>query len=205
MEWVTRQARERGRAVIPPPRAATVGGGGGYGGYGAASGGSPAARGGSLGQHRDRTGWLAAAEAVFRSLRGWSGRRRYYSDRNGNAGGGWQDFGARRGRGWREHAGGGSGGGISLTVGTLSGAGVIAANGGAGNGLGGGGGGGRIAITYTTSAFSGLMSAYGGGGYAWGGAGTIYTKANSKAWGQVLVDNGGQGGNQYKLDFDRHH
>ena len=64
-----------------------------------------------------------------------------------------------------------------LTVGTLAGSGVIAANGGAGNGLGGGGGGGRIAITYTANAFSGLMSAYGGGGYAWGGAGTIYTKA----------------------------
>ena len=91
--------------------------------------------------------------------------------------------------------GGGSGGGILLAAGTLTGSGVIAANGGAGNGLGGGGGGGRIAITYNTSAFSGLVSAYGGsGGYAWGGAGTIYTKANKQSWGQVLVDNGGRAG-----------
>ncbi len=91
-------------------------------------------------------------------------------------------------------AGGGSGGSLYLTVGTLAGSGSIDASGGAGNGLGGGGGGGRIAVTYTVNAFSGLMSAYGGGGYAWGGAGTIYTKANSQSWGQVLVDNGGQAG-----------
>jgi hypothetical protein len=38
------------------------------------------------------------------------------------------------------------------------------------------------------------VSAYGGGGYAWGGAGTVYTKANSQSWGQVLVDNGGRAG-----------
>ncbi len=91
-------------------------------------------------------------------------------------------------------AGGGSGGSIYLTVGTLAGAGVISANGGAGNALGGGGGGGRVAITYTVNAFSGLMSAYGGGGYATGGAGTIYTKASSQSTGQVSVDNGGQSG-----------
>src|ERR1039458_10620289 len=90
--------------------------------------------------------------------------------------------------------GGGSGGGITLSVGTLSGAGVIAANGGTGNGLGGGGGGGRISITYTANAFSGLLSAYGGGGYAWGGAGTIYTKANNQSWGQMMADNGGHAG-----------
>jgi hypothetical protein len=41
--------------------------------------------------------------------------------------------------------GGGAGGSIYLTAGTLAGAGVISANGGAGGGLGGGGGGGRIA------------------------------------------------------------
>ncbi|HVM50114.1 MAG TPA: carboxypeptidase-like regulatory domain-containing protein [Candidatus Acidoferrum sp.] len=92
------------------------------------------------------------------------------------------------------NAGGGAGGGIMLTVGTLAGSGVIAANGGAGNGLGGGGGGGRIVVNYTKLAFDGLMTAYGGNGYNRGGAGTIYTKPNSAAWGQVLVDNGGQAG-----------
>ena len=61
--------------------------------------------------------------------------------------------------------GGGSGGSIYLRVGTLTGSGVISANGGAGNSWGGGGGGGRIAVVYGANRFSGLMSAYGGGGY----------------------------------------
>jgi hypothetical protein len=170
-----------------------VGGGGGYGGYGAASGGSPAARGGS------------SSSTVTDGGLG-SGGGNYSSTYAGGPGGGGITLtvtgtlevdgriSALGGAAVGANMGGGSGGGISLTVGTLSGAGVIAADGGAGNGLGGGGGGGRIAITYTANAFSGLMSAYGGGGYAWGGAGTIYTKANSKAWGQVLADNGGRAG-----------
>src|ERR1017187_10415580 len=102
---------------------------------------------------------------------------------------------ASGGAGNSPSAGGGSGGSIFLTVGTLAGLGVIAANGGAGNDWGGGGGGGRIAIIYGSCGFSGLVSAYGGGGYAAGGAGTIYTKLNSQsASAQVLVDNGGQAG-----------
>jgi hypothetical protein len=170
-----------------------VGGGGGYGGNGAASGGSPAARGGN------GSGTVTATAAG-------SGGGSYPNYLVSGPGGG--DIAlnvtgtllvdgrisAAGGAGVSANAGGGSGGGISLTVGTLSGSGVIAANGGAGSGLGGGGGGGRIAINYTTSAFSGVLSAYGGGGYAWGGAGTIYTKANNRAWGQVLVDNGGRAG-----------
>ncbi len=91
-------------------------------------------------------------------------------------------------------AGGGSGGSLILNVGTLAGAGVIAANGGAGNSLGGGGGGGRIAITYNGYAFAGNVSAYGGPGFVAGGAGTIYTKANSQSNGRVVLDNGGQSG-----------
>ena len=47
---------------------------------------------------------------------------------------------AAGGAGVSANAGGGAGGGINLNVGTLAGSGVIAANGGAGNGLGGGGG-----------------------------------------------------------------
>jgi hypothetical protein len=89
-------------------------------------------------------------------------------------------------------AGAGSGGTVFLTVGTLSGAGVISANGGAGNGLGGGGGGGRIALYYGANSFSGRLSAYGGAGtIGSGGAGTIYTKANTQTTVLVLVDNGG--------------
>jgi hypothetical protein len=97
--------------------------------------------------------------------------------------------------------GGGSGGSVSLTAGTLVGAGSISANGGAGNELGGGGGGGCIALQYGVNAFEGIMSAYGGGGYAWGGAGTIYTKANSQNMGQLVVDNGGQLGTNTPIAY----
>jgi len=106
---------------------------------------------------------------------------------------------AAGGAGNSPSAGGGSGGSIFLTVGTLSGSGVIAANGGAGNDSGGGGGGGRIAIVYGAYDFSGVVSAYGGSGYAAGGAGTIYTKANSQSWGLVVADNGGQAGTNTTL------
>src|ERR1019366_3200901 len=90
--------------------------------------------------------------------------------------------------------GGGSGGSIYLTVGTLGGSGTISANGGTGVFQGGGGGGGRIAVLYSVYDFSGLVSAYGGGGYNIGGAGTIYTKANNQQWGLIVADNGGQAG-----------
>lgn len=94
--------------------------------------------------------------------------------------------------------GGGSGGSIYLTVGTLNGAGRIAANGGQGLGNvsighpGGGGGGGRVAIYYGTNNFSGNVTALGGD--AWdtpGGAGTILRKRAADAFAQVLIDNGG--------------
>ena len=97
-----------------------------------------------------------------------------------------------------EGSGGGAGGSVWLTVGTLTGAGTISANGGMGSGFGlyggGGGGGGRIAVQYGMDLFFGVTSARGGSGSAWGGAGTIYTKANSQSWGQVVADNGGQAG-----------
>jgi len=91
--------------------------------------------------------------------------------------------------------GGGSGGSISLTVGTLVGAGVISADGGNGEirsgGGGGGGGGGRIAICYNTNDFAGTISAQGGSGYEYGGAGTIYTKLPNQTWGNLKLDNEG--------------
>jgi hypothetical protein len=95
-------------------------------------------------------------------------------------------------------SGGGSGGSVWLTVGTLTGGGSISANGGMGNGFGstggGGGGGGRIAIEYGSYVFFGAATARGSSGSAWGGAGTIYTKASNQSWGQVLADHGGQVG-----------
>ncbi len=77
-------------------------------------------------------------------------------------------------------AGGGAGGGIYIEAVTVSGSGIISANGGrAGTfGANGGGGGGRIALITITNNFTGILSVAGGegsGGIGIGGvAGTIY-------------------------------
>ena len=72
-------------------------------------------------------------------------------------------------------SGGGAGGSIGVVAHTLSGAGVLTANGGAGgrssHGTGGGGGGGRICAHYEVIAFTGTAVA--NGGYTGGEAGTI--------------------------------
>jgi hypothetical protein len=100
-----------------------------------------------------------------------------------------------------EAAGGGSGGSIWLTTGTLNGSGEITANGGLGgngtnasNNHAGGGGGGRIAIYYTTNNLSqGQLSATGGTPYGSpanrGGAGTIFLKQDSQTNGELIIDN----------------
>lgn len=89
--------------------------------------------------------------------------------------------------------GGGAGGSIWLDAGTLAGAGSITANGGTGGNNGGGGGGGKIALTYTTRTHNGTVTAYGSSGStATNGkaaAGTIYTKAASQSYGDLLIDN----------------
>ena len=177
-----------------------VGGGGGYGGYGAV-GGNPGY-------------WVAYGGVTHGSLTTptdlGAGGGSYYSYCLGGYGGGavrmnvsgtlWLDgkISADGGAGLSEGGGGGSGGSVWLTVGTLTGAGTISANGGMGNGSGlaggGGGGGGRIAVQYGMNLFFGATSARGGSGAGIGGAGTVYTTANNSAWGQVLVDNGGQSG-----------
>jgi hypothetical protein len=179
----------------------SVGGGGGYGGFGAASGGTARALGGS-------TYGLATAP-VDRGSGGGS----YSTSAPGGAGGGAirmnvtgalllnGRISANGGAGVGQGTGGGSGGSVWLTAGTLAGMGTISANGGDGNELGGGGGGGCIAIQYSVNAFEGSMSAYGGGGYATGGAGTIYTKANNQAMGQILVDNGGRYGTNTPIAY----
>lgn len=99
-----------------------------------------------------------------------------------------------------DNAGGGSGGSVWLTVGTLAGNGAIAANGGYGEWVeGGGGGGGRIAVQYSANTFSGAITAYGNSGNQRGGAGTIYTRKQGAAYGQLLVNNGGTWGNYTPL------
>ncbi len=88
--------------------------------------------------------------------------------------------------------GGGSGGSLWLAAHSLTGTGLISANGGAANVLsGGGGGGGRIALYFKTNAFKGVVSARGGAGANYGGAGTIYLQASNSPSSQVIVDNGG--------------
>src|SRR5436189_3133 len=81
------------------------------------------------------------------------------------------------------------GGRLWITAAGLAGNGSITANGGrsfSGYGTGGGGGGGRLALYYTNNSFAGLMGAAGGFGAQYGGAGTIYTKASSQTWGELL-------------------
>src|SRR5207253_1813637 len=78
---------------------------------------------------------------------------------------------------------------------TISGAGNISANGGAGElPDGGGGGGGRIAIYYVTNNFTGSISAFGGAGANYGGAGTIYKRSTNDLTGQLFIINGGKSG-----------
>ena len=177
-----------------------VGGGGGYGGYGASGGGTPYAYGG-------RTYGSATEPTAIGS--GGGGPSSVYRLPMGGAGGGAIGLTVTGtlqvdGRisalglaGSGPSTGGGSAGSIYLRVGTLTGSGVISANGGAGNFWGGGGGGGRIAIVYKANDFSGRMSAYGGAGYSAGGAGTIYMRPAILPAGSnplMVVDNGGQAG-----------
>ena len=90
--------------------------------------------------------------------------------------------------------GGGSGGGIRLDVDTLSGAGLLAANGGDKSNGSASGGGGRVAIYYTTNQDFDLLNrvkVHGGsaGGNA-GAVGTIYLKVAGKLARLVLATHG---------------
>ena len=87
-------------------------------------------------------------------------------------------------------AGGGSGGAVWIQAGTLSGNGLIHANGGSSE-FAGGGAGGRITFDYTTSSFSGTAQAYGGAGVTQsGGPGTIYWTPENR----LTIDNANQNG-----------
>ena len=91
------------------------------------------------------------------------------------------------------YAGGGSGGALWLTTGSLSGRGSITANGGAGVN-GGGGGGGRIAVELAANSFIGDLQSFGASGHQRGGAGSIFMKTNGVTTGLVRIDNGGNAG-----------
>ena len=103
-------------------------------------------------------------------------------------------IGATGGPAIGNNSGGGSGGSIWVTVGTLSGSGDISADGGNGDAYGGGGGGGHIALYSANNVFVGAIYAQGGAGHQTGGAGTIYTKASAQALGEVLIYNPGTNG-----------
>jgi hypothetical protein len=94
-------------------------------------------------------------------------------------------------------AGGGSGGGVRISTGTLvgTGTGAIQAKGGdstaACGGRGGGGGGGRIALNYTTDSYTGgiqmlSLVASGGIGTANGTSGSIQLKPTKLGWSGVV-------------------
>jgi len=95
----------------------------------------------------------------------------------------------------------GSGGSIWLDVGTLRGAGSVAANGGNGHASYSltGSGGGRVAIYYADASGFDLNRVYAYGGvagydnYGAGGAGTIYLKNKNEVLGRVIVNNSPRG------------
>ncbi|HEY9172944.1 MAG TPA: hypothetical protein VI136_11715, partial [Verrucomicrobiae bacterium] len=98
-------------------------------------------------------------------------------------------------------AGGGAGGSIRLSVGTLAGSGEVSANGGVAHPPNGGGGaGGRIAIHYATNSFLGTVTAFGGTGFQNGAAGSFFQLANGAALAQIIVDNNGSPGTNTFLD-----
>ena len=98
-------------------------------------------------------------------------------------------------------AGGGSGGSVWITCGSLAGEGTISANGATcGQSYwanGGGGGGGRVAVYYNAEAFTGNVQAVGGAAVSPakpGSAGTVFIKLASQSHGDLLVDNAGIAG-----------
>ncbi len=95
------------------------------------------------------------------------------------------------------YGGGGSGGSVYITAGTLAGTGTITANGGGSyGGTGGGGAGGRIALYASATTFPlASVSAAGGGGGQTGGAGTIYTQFGSQSVGNLIIANSAAGAN----------
>jgi hypothetical protein len=177
--------------------AAGGGGGGGHGGLGASAAGAGGAAYGSI---------------TAPALPGSGGGAGYASTAGAGggvvrviAGGALQVDGVLSAEGADSYnyinGGGGAGGSLWLTVGTLRGSGIITAGGGDSMGAGGGGGGGgRIAIYYQTNSFTGLLVAFGGAGVRRGGAGTIFTQAASATHGAVLVHNGANAGGITRLN-----
>ncbi|MFH1745534.1 MAG: immunoglobulin domain-containing protein [Planctomycetota bacterium] len=89
-----------------------------------------------------------------------------------------------------ETGGGGSGGSVWITADSLSGAGMISADGGDGGSIyAGGGGGGHVAVYATTDTFAGTVTTCGGAGYEIGGAGTVYLESGGSLGYALSIDN----------------
>jgi len=87
-------------------------------------------------------------------------------------------------------SGDGSGGSVNLQVASLTGTGVVRANGG-GNGSHTGGGGGRIAVRYASQMTLPVdhLQAHGGSGYYGnGGHGTVFVKGAAQGFGDLVID-----------------
>jgi hypothetical protein len=111
------------------------------------------------------------------------------------------------GSGGLSNSGSGSGGSIWIDTQTLSGSGLVKANGGTVNRHGGGG---RIAIYSVTSTFDALNSAHVQAYGALGGPGTIYYQNDEDhpTNGSLLISNNANGGYTeefYPIDHDFHH
>jgi len=85
----------------------------------------------------------------------------------------------------------GAGGGLSLDIGTLDGAGRVEAQGGQNAQLTEGGGGGRIFLVYTTNNGFDLTHLDARGGAPLGGAGTAFVKQRTASAPNLTYDNGG--------------
>ncbi len=97
--------------------------------------------------------------------------------------------------------GAGAGGSLWLEVGSLSGGGVLQANGGERYPFGAdtSGGGGRISLTTETSTFSGTIEAVGGAGVRVGGPGTVVLTDLAAGQRSLVIDNQDQDGSKAGL------
>ena len=181
--------------------AAESGPGAGNAGYRTGGGGGYGGNGGSVAD--------ASGGVVYGSMTaptdlgsGGGGATNYFGDMPGGAGGGLVkvDVGgnltvdgmiAANGEDGMDGRGGGSGGSIYITAHTLSGTGLLTANGGRGVLVyddGAGGGGGRVAVYYQDmSRFLGVITVMGGSGYQYGQEGTIYLKQGEEEGTTVTV------------------
>ncbi len=113
------------------------------------------------------------------------------------------DYGVFSGNRDKGAYGGGAGGSVWISAGTVTGTGSVTADGGGasngwGNRGGGGGGGGRIAIYYSSDSSNFERITASGGvpesdvitlSVMKGGAGTVYIKDNSAVYGDLVIDN----------------